>query len=166
MQEKSTSTNAIVQRRNLVMASATIILNVTSLNAFGTDMTVTIFYRNPPIISINALVIIKGTGWRSPLESKVWTVHLFSRWPSNFEPWDRQKMILINRCKVWTTLNWCLTENFMDMEKVLILEHGTLICQWCMINESWLIFGKIFHSKLSWPGKTQSIEPKWPLMTY
>ena len=60
--ERNTDGTAIVQKINMQMENVTIIKNATSLNAFGMDTTVTIFSHFLLIISINALVIIKGNG--------------------------------------------------------------------------------------------------------
>lgn len=74
---------------------------------------------------------------------------------------------------MWTILSWCWIESFTDMGKVLILEHGILICRWCTINEFWLIFGKIFPSKLSWQGNwpnrpqmSHLSHLKWPYLIW
>ena len=58
---------------------------------------------------------------------------------------------------MWTILSWCWIENFTDMAKGRMIEHGILICRWCMINELWPIFGKISHSKLSLQGRSFTI---------
>ena len=61
-QERSTNTHVTAQKKIWEMASAIITVNVTSLSAFGMDMTVMIPRHFPLIILINALVITKGTG--------------------------------------------------------------------------------------------------------
>ena len=62
VQEESTNIRVTAQKKIWEMASAIITVNVTSLNAFGMDMTVMIPRHFLRIILINARVIIKGTG--------------------------------------------------------------------------------------------------------
>ena len=62
VQEKSININANVQRKKWAMENAIIILHAISLNAFGMDTTVMIYFHFLLITLINALVIIKGIG--------------------------------------------------------------------------------------------------------
>ena len=62
VQEESTNMNVNVQKKTWEMASAITTVNVTSLNAFGMDMTVMIPCRFLRIILINAQATTKGNG--------------------------------------------------------------------------------------------------------
>ena len=62
VQEESTNIRVTAQKKIWEMVSAIITVNVTSLSAFGMDMTVMIHRHCLHITLINVLAIIKGNG--------------------------------------------------------------------------------------------------------
>ena len=61
-ERESIDGSVIAEKTSMLMVSVTIFASATSLNVFGMDMIVMIYYHLITTILINALVIIKGTG--------------------------------------------------------------------------------------------------------